>query len=51
MIGKGDVSGNLQENVDSDFTILDTDVFKVEDEEIIAAKVVMTVVAGEVVFE
>ena len=50
-IGKGDVRGKLQENFDADFTILDTDLFTIEDEGILDAKVIMTVVAGEVVFE
>ena len=50
-IGKGDVRGKIQENFDADFTILDTDLFTVEDEGILDAKVVMTVVAGEVVYE
>src|SRR6185437_8443899 len=50
-IGKDDVRGRLQENFDADFTILDTDLFTVEDEGIIDAKVVMTVVAGDIVYK
>ncbi|MBO1911191.1 amidohydrolase family protein, partial [Microvirga sp. 3-52] len=50
-IGKDNVRGRLQENFDADFTILDTDLFSVEDEGIIYAKVVMTVVAGDIVYE
>jgi predicted amidohydrolase YtcJ len=50
-IGKDDVRGRLQENFDADFTILDTDLFTVEDEGIVDAKVVMTVVAGDIVYK
>ena len=50
-IGKGDVRGKLPENFDADFTILNRALFKVEDEEIISAQVVFTVVPGKVVLE
>ena len=41
---------SLQLGFDADFTVLDRDLFQVEDEEIVDAKVVMTVVAGEVMY-
>ncbi|MER2088155.1 MAG: amidohydrolase [Sporosarcina sp.] len=50
-IGKADVRGKLAVGFDADFTVLDKDLFRVEDEEILHTKVVMTVVSGEVMFE
>ena len=49
-IGKADVRGKLAAGFDADFTVLDRDLFEVEDEEIVNANVVMTVVAGEVMY-
>jgi predicted amidohydrolase YtcJ len=49
-IGKADVRGKLAVGFDADFTVLDRDLFQVEDEELVDANVVMTVVAGEVMF-
>lgn len=49
-IGKAAVRGKLAVGFDADFTVLDRDLFKVEDEEIIKAKVVMTVVAGDIMY-
>lgn len=49
-IGKADVRGKLAIGFDADFTVLDRDLFEVEDEEIINAKVVMTVVAGDIMY-
>ena len=43
-------AGSLREEFDADFTVLNTDLFEVEDEGIVDAKVVMTVVAGEIVY-
>ena len=34
--------------INADFTVLNRDLFTIEDEEILDAKVVMTVVAGEI---
>ncbi|CAM3271196.1 amidohydrolase [Filibacter tadaridae] len=47
-ISKADVRGKLAAGYDADFTVLDRDLFQVEDEEMLAATVVMTVIAGEV---
>lgn len=49
-IGKADVRGKLEVGFDADFTVLDWDLFAVDVEEIVDAKVVMTVVAGEVMY-
>jgi len=50
-IGKENSRGKLAIGFDADFTILDRDLFEVEeDEEILDAKVVMTVVGGEIMF-
>ena len=49
-IGKADVRGKLAIGFDADFTVLDRDLFTVEDEEILGAKVVMTVVAGDIMY-
>lgn len=49
-IGKADVRGKLAPGFDADFTVLDRDLFQVEDEEIVGANVVLTVVAGEVMY-
>lgn len=50
-IGKADIRGKLKVGYDADFTILDKDLFKVEEEEIVKARVRMTVVAGEIMYE
>ncbi|WP_342514117.1 amidohydrolase [Sporosarcina sp. FSL K6-1522] len=49
-IGKADVRGKLAVGFDADFTVLDRDLFEVADEEIVDANVVMTVVAGDVMY-
>ena len=49
-IGKADVRGKLAVGFDADFTVLDRDLFTVDVEEIVDADVVMTVVAGEVMY-
>lgn len=49
-LGKENSRGKLAVGYDADFTILDRDLFTVEEEEILQAKVVMTVVAGEVMY-
>ncbi|MDN4606469.1 amidohydrolase [Sporosarcina highlanderae] len=49
-IGKADSRGKLAVGFDADFTILDKDLFEVEEEEILDAAVVMTVVAGEIMY-
>jgi len=49
-IGKADVRGKLAVGFDADFTVLDRDLFAVGVEEIVGASVVMTVVAGEVMY-
>ncbi|WP_318616094.1 amidohydrolase [Sporosarcina sp. YIM B06819] len=49
-IGKKDVRGKLAVGFDADFTVLDRDLFVVDVEEIVGASVVMTVVAGEVMY-
>lgn len=50
-IGKADVRGKIAKGFDADFTVLDRDLFEVVDEEIINAKVIMTVVAGEIAYQ
>ena len=47
-IGKATVRGKLAVGFDADFTVLDRDLFEVGNEEIVNAKVIMTVVAGEI---
>lgn len=49
-IGKANERGKLAIGYDADFTVLDKDLFTVEEEEILAAKVQLTVVAGEIVY-
>ena len=49
-IGKADVRGKLAVGFDADFTVLDRDLFTVDEEEILNANVVMTVVAGDVMY-
>jgi len=44
------VRGKLAVGFDADFTVLDRDLFTVDVEEIVDADVVMTVVAGEVMY-
>ncbi|WP_203247922.1 amidohydrolase [Sporosarcina beigongshangi] len=50
-IGKEEVRGKLAVGFDADFTVLDRDLFEVDVEEIVDANVVMTVVAGEVMYK
>ncbi|WP_342506999.1 amidohydrolase [Sporosarcina sp. FSL K6-2383] len=49
-IGKADVRGKLAVGFDADFTVLDRDLFVIDVEEIAHVNVVMTVVAGEVMY-
>lgn len=49
-MGKGSVRGKLAVGFDADFTILDRDLFQIEEEEILETDVVMTVIAGEIVY-
>lgn len=49
-IGKADVRGKLAVGFDADFTVLDRDLFDIDVEEIVDASIVMTVVAGEVMY-
>ena len=50
-IGKADSRGKLGIGFDADFTILDRDLFEVDADEILNAEVVMTVVAGDVMYQ
>ena len=50
-IGKADSRGKLGIGFDADFTILDCDLFEVDADEILNAEVVMTVVAGDVMYQ
>ncbi|MBB4825229.1 putative amidohydrolase YtcJ [Sporosarcina luteola] len=50
-IGKLDSRGKLAAGFDADFTVLNSDLFSVPTEEIPKAKVVMTVVAGDIVYK
>lgn len=49
-IGKAKSRGKIAIDYDADFTVLNKDLFKVSEEEMVAAKVKMTVVAGEVMY-
>ncbi|WP_262175932.1 amidohydrolase [Saccharococcus sp. Marseille-Q5394] len=49
-IGKADSRGKIGIGFDADFTVLDKDLFEVSEEEILDAAVVMTVVAGDVMY-
>ncbi|WP_252504675.1 amidohydrolase [Sporosarcina sp. Marseille-Q4943] len=49
-IGKADSRGKLGVGFDADFTVLDRDLFEAEGEEILDTTVVMTVVAGDVMY-
>lgn len=51
ILGKSDVRGQLAPGFDADFTVINRDLFTIEDEEILDAKVVMTVVAGEIMYK
>ena len=46
-----DVTGSIEEGKLADFTVLDTDIMTVADEEILKAKVKMTIIDGKIVFE
>ncbi|MBD7983756.1 amidohydrolase [Sporosarcina sp. Sa2YVA2] len=50
-INKADSRGKLKVGFDADFTVLDKDLFQVEEEEILAADVIMTIVAGDVMYQ
>ncbi|WP_040285530.1 amidohydrolase [Sporosarcina koreensis] len=50
-IGKSGTRGKIVAGFDADFTILDRDLLTVEGEDILAAKTVMTVVAGEIMYK
>ena len=50
-IGKGESRGKLGVGYDADFTVLDKDLFEVEGDAILDTSVVMTVVAGEVMYQ
>lgn len=50
-IGKSDCRGKLAVGCDADFTVLDRDLFQVDAEEIVSARVKMTVVGGEVMYK
>ena len=50
-IGKANSRGKLGVGFDADFTVLDKDLFEVEGDEILDTSVVMTVVAGEVMYQ
>lgn len=49
-IGKADSRGKLAVGFDADFTVLDRDLFVIDEEEILETAVEMTVVAGEVMY-
>lgn len=49
-IGKDSIRGKLAVGFDADFTILDRDLFRVKEEDILQTNVVMTVIAGEIVY-
>ncbi|AQQ53552.1 amidohydrolase [Planococcus lenghuensis] len=49
-IGKEDTRGLIKEGYDADFTVFDRDLFSVEEDGILEAKVEWTVVAGEVMY-
>ena len=50
-IGKAYSRGKLVVGFDADFTVLDKDLFEVEEEEILDIDVVMTIVAGDVMYQ
>ncbi|WP_369902280.1 amidohydrolase [Bacillus manliponensis] len=50
-IGRENERGKIVKGYDADFTVIDRDLFEVEEEEIRDVEVVMTVVDGEVVYE
>lgn len=50
-IGKATSRGKVAVGFDADFTVLNKDLLTVPAEEIVAAKVIMTVVAGEVMYQ
>lgn len=50
-IGKAGSRGKIAEGFDADFTILDRDLLTVESEDMLTAKTVMTVVAGEIMYK
>lgn len=50
-IGKAHRRGKLIAGYDADFTILDKDLFEVDEEKIVSAQVKMTVVGGEVMYK
>ena len=50
-IGKENERGYIKKNFDADFTVFDRDLFDGPDEQVLEAKVVKTIIAGEIVFE
>lgn len=50
-IGKAESRGKLKIGFDADFTVLDKDLFEVDEEDILDAGVVMTIVAGDVMYK
>ena len=50
-IGKSNVRGKIGVGFDADFTVLDKDLFEVEEEGILSATVQMTVVGGKVMYQ
>lgn len=46
-----DITGSIEEGKVADFTVLDTDIMTVPEEDILTARVKMTIIDGEVVFE
>lgn len=50
-IGKENERGYIKRNFDADFTVFDRDLFDGPDEQVLEAKVVKTIIAGEIVFE
>ncbi|MET0785317.1 MAG: amidohydrolase family protein, partial [Paenisporosarcina sp.] len=49
-IGKEMSRGKIDVNYDADFTVFDRDLFQGEDEQLLEAKVVKTIVAGEIMY-
>lgn len=50
-IGREDERGKIAKGYDADFTVIDRDIFKVEEEEVRDIEVMLTVIDGEVVYE
>ncbi|RFU66150.1 hypothetical protein D0469_17850 [Peribacillus saganii] len=41
----------IKESFNADFTVLDSDIFRIHSDQLLQAKAVMTVVNGDIVFE